>query len=235
VNIEDGRRRAVIERVSPEIDAGRFPIKRVSGETVRVEADIFADGHDTLCAVLKFRPGAALEWSEIRMEPLINDRWQASFLVAALGFDVLYLPPIHPIGRSFRKGKNNALSGSAEDPGSPWAIGAEEGGHKAVHPQLGSIEDFRHLVSTARSLGIEAALDIALQSSPDHPYVRHLDPHHIQRGWVTLPIDEWGLGPNASYQFHQLLTEARFLWCGPRNYVELDPQFVPAHILRLRR
>jgi starch synthase (maltosyl-transferring) len=91
--------------------------------------------------------------------------------IAALGFDVLYLPPIHPIGRSFRTGPNNTLTAGANDPGSPWAIGAGEGGHTAVHPELGTIEDFDRLVREARRHDIEIACDIAFQCSPDHPYV----------------------------------------------------------------
>jgi starch synthase (maltosyl-transferring) len=92
--------------------------------------------------------------------------------VAELGFDVLYLPPIHPIGRERRKGKNNALAAAPDDVGSPWAIGGAEGGHKAIHPQLGTAEDFRRLVAAAQRHGIEIALDIAYQCAPDHPYVR---------------------------------------------------------------
>ena len=91
--------------------------------------------------------------------------------VAAMGFDVLYLPPIHPIGRTYRKGRNNALTATDDDVGSPWAIGAAEGGHMAVHPQLGTLADFRRLVAKAREHGLAIALDIALQCSPDHPYV----------------------------------------------------------------
>ena len=92
--------------------------------------------------------------------------------ITALGFDVLYLPPIHPIGRSFRKGPNNSTVAGPHDPGSPWAIGGIEGGHKAIHPELGTIEDFRHLVHSAAQQGVELALDIAFQCSPDHPYVK---------------------------------------------------------------
>ncbi|MFO0892894.1 MAG: alpha-1,4-glucan--maltose-1-phosphate maltosyltransferase [Isosphaeraceae bacterium] len=92
--------------------------------------------------------------------------------VAEMGFDVLYLPPIHPIGRAFRKGPNNTLNAGPSDPGSPWAIGGPEGGHKAIHPALGTFEDFDRLVASARKLGIEIALDVAFQCSPDHPYVR---------------------------------------------------------------
>jgi starch synthase (maltosyl-transferring) len=92
--------------------------------------------------------------------------------IAAMGFDVVYLPPVHPIGRTFRKGKNSRLELKPGDPGSPWAIGSEDGGHKAVHPELGTLEAFRELVRRARSLQLEIALDIAFQCSPDHPYVR---------------------------------------------------------------
>ena len=92
--------------------------------------------------------------------------------VADLGFDVLYLPPIHPIGRAFRKGKNNALEAQPGEPGSPWAIGGKEGGHQAIHPDLGTLADFHMLVAAAREYDIDIALDIAYQCSPDHPYVR---------------------------------------------------------------
>ena len=92
--------------------------------------------------------------------------------VERLGFNVLYLPPIHPIGTTNRKGKNNALSAEAGDVGSPWAIGGAEGGHKAIDPSLGTLDDFRTLVEEAARRGLETALDIAFQCSPDHPYVR---------------------------------------------------------------
>jgi starch synthase (maltosyl-transferring) len=92
--------------------------------------------------------------------------------VAAMGFDVAYLPPIHPIGRTFRKGPNNALEHGPDEPGSPWAIGGDEGGHDAVHPDLGTFEDFDGFVARAEELGLEVALDFALQASPDHPWVK---------------------------------------------------------------
>ena len=101
--------------------------------------------------------------------------------VADLGFDVVYLPPIHPIGRAHRKGPNNTLVAGAQDPGSPWAIGAAEGGHKDVHPSLGTLEDFRRFVARARALGLEVALDIAFQASPDHPYVRQHPEWFVRR------------------------------------------------------
>ncbi len=92
--------------------------------------------------------------------------------IARMGFDVLYLPPVHPIGGTNRKGKNNAPSASRGDPGSPWAIGAPEGGHDALHPALGTIDDFERFVARAQEYGLETAMDFALQCSPDHPYVR---------------------------------------------------------------
>jgi starch synthase (maltosyl-transferring) len=101
--------------------------------------------------------------------------------IAGLGFDVVYLPPIHPIGRTFRKGKNNTLDPLPDDVGSPWAIGSEEGGHEAVHPDLGTVDDFVRFVQRANELGLEIALDYALQCSPDHPWVReHPDWFHIR-------------------------------------------------------
>lgn len=311
-----GRRRVAIETVMPEVDEGRFPAKRVVGETVTVEADIFADGHDSLAAVLRYRHQSSDSWIETPMTALINDRWRAEFVVTSLGryvftleawvdlfatwaaqfakrveagqdvttelevaarmvevaasradgnatdagrlralaaslrkgkkaastaldgdlttlmgryadrtegtayarelqvlvepakarfsswyelfprsageggkhgtfrdverrlphiaemgFDVLYFPPIHPIGHTHRKGANNKPARPGE-PGSPWAIGSEEGGHKAIHRELGTLEDFRHLVKAAADLKIDVALDIAFQCSPDHPYVR---------------------------------------------------------------
>ncbi|MGO4757609.1 alpha-1,4-glucan--maltose-1-phosphate maltosyltransferase, partial [Streptomyces sp. 2MCAF27] len=91
--------------------------------------------------------------------------------IAAAGFDVVYLPPIHPIGTSYRKGPNNALSAGPYDVGSPWAIGSAAGGHDAIHPDLGTLDDFGHFVERARELRMEVALDFALQCSPDHPWV----------------------------------------------------------------
>jgi starch synthase (maltosyl-transferring) len=92
--------------------------------------------------------------------------------IAAMGFDVLYFPPIHPIGKINRKGKNNNVRSQAGEPGSPWAIGSDEGGHKAVLPDLGTLEDFKKLVAEAKKLGIDVAMDIAFQCAPDHPYVK---------------------------------------------------------------
>ncbi len=108
--------------------------------------------------------------------------------VAAMGFDVVYLPPIHPIGRSFRKGPNNTLTPGPDDPGSPWAIGAKEGGHTAIHPELGTVADFERLVARARELGMEIALDMAFQCAPDHP-------------WVTEHPDWFRHRPDGSIQY----------------------------------
>src|SRR5438067_272045 len=92
--------------------------------------------------------------------------------IAAMGFDIAYLPPIHPIGTAYRKGRNNTLVAEPGDPGSPWAIGSPDGGHDAVHPDLGTIEDFDAFVAAAHDNGLEVALDLALQCSPDHPWVK---------------------------------------------------------------
>ncbi len=116
---------------------------------------------------------------------------------AAMGFDVVYLPPIHPIGRAFRKGRNNALTAGPGDPGSPWAIGGPEGGHDAVHPELGTLADFDRFVARARALGLEVALDFALQCSPDHPWVREHPEWFFHRPDGTVKYAE---NPPKKYQ-----------------------------------
>ena len=117
--------------------------------------------------------------------------------VAGMGFDVLYLPPIHPIGRSYRKGRNNSLEATADDPGSPWAIGAEAGGHKAVEPGLGTLADFDRFVEKAMEHGLEIALDLAYQASPDHPYVKDHPTWFRQRPDGTIKYAE---NPPKKYQ-----------------------------------
>ena len=117
--------------------------------------------------------------------------------VAAMGFDILYLPPIHPIGLTGRKGKNNSLTPGPEDVGSPWAIGGAEGGHKSIHPQLGTLQDLKALQNKARELGMEVALDIAFQCSPDHPYVKE------RREWFRERPDgtvQYAENPPKKYQ-----------------------------------
>ncbi|HEX2057286.1 MAG TPA: alpha-1,4-glucan--maltose-1-phosphate maltosyltransferase [Actinomycetota bacterium] len=118
-------------------------------------------------------------------------------VIADMGFDVVYLPPIHPIGTTFRKGKNNTLDAGPDDVGSPWAIGSEEGGHDAVNPKLGTIDDFDAFVAAAERAGIEVALDFAIQCSPDHPWVKeHPD-------WFTMRPDgsiQYAENPPKKYQ-----------------------------------
>jgi starch synthase (maltosyl-transferring) len=340
----DGRKRVIIEGVSPEVDGGRFPAKRTVGDQVRVEADVFSDGHDSISAALLAHREGSDEWTEIPMRPLVNDRWTASFRVselgrygfkvqawvdhfetwrrdllkrikaesdtlvdyligadliaetadravsadsdwlrhrasvlrseqnlkdqrnhatdptlqelvrrypdkrfvseserelkvavdpvrarfsawyeffprstaeeagrhgtfanceerlpyiAEMGFNVVYLPPIHPIGIKFRKGRNNSPEAQPEDVGSPWAIGAPEGGHKSIHPHLGTIDEFRRLVQKAKDLNISIALDIAFQTSPDHSYVRDHEEWFRKRPDGTIQYAE---NPPKKYQ-----------------------------------
>ena len=340
----DGRHRIIVESVTPEVDGGRYPIKRTMGEDVVVEADVFTDGHDLLGVALVYRRDRDPEWIEVPMAFLTNDRWQASFRVtdlcryrytvigwidhfqtwrrdikkkidsgqnvlvellqgarlidegsrrapkaegkslkewadqlrssdvpeserieqaldldmaallakhpdrrfathynrelevvvdrekarfsawyemfprscsqsgehgtfkdceehlpyiASMGFDVLYLPPIHPIGVTYRKGKNGSPIAGPDDPGSPWAIGFADGGHKAIHPQLGTVKDFRQFLDKAKSSGLEIALDLAFQCSPDHPYVKQ------HREWFKIRPDgtvQYAENPPKKYQ-----------------------------------
>jgi starch synthase (maltosyl-transferring) len=309
--------RLAIEKITPAVDDGRFVVKRVIGEVLKVEADIFGDGHDPLAAVLLFRAADEEDWQEVPMALVLNDRWQADFplkrmgrhefaieawrnpfqifryeltkkheagldlrleiqeginlvldaldhasgplkpqlqslfdqltaeqdkqrtltllapetaelmaradrrphrirsqvipvdaerigagfaswyqifprsqsgdpdrhgtfddviarlpAIRDMGFDVLYFPPIHPIGSTNRKGKNNTMTPAPNDPGSPYAIGSADGGHGDIHPELGTFEDFRRLVDAAEDHGLEIALDLAIQASPDHPWLK---------------------------------------------------------------
>jgi starch synthase (maltosyl-transferring) len=338
-----GAPRIGIEAVTPSIDAGRFPARRVVGETVTVEADVIFDGHDLFAAALQWRHVGADRWQEMRMRPLGNDRWRGEFplgelglheytveawrdgfatwrdevtkkhaagvdthveliegrhllgahataagrsadgqalqdllarvegldddaqrtllladstaaimartdprpfcvrqpplsvraerpgaafaawyeifprsmsddpdrhgnfddvirhlpRVQAMGFDVLYFPPIHPIGRANRKGRNNTLTPGPDDVGSPYAIGSEEGGHDALHRELGTLEDFRRLVAAAAQHGLELAIDFAVQCSPDHPWLRE------HPGWFAWRPDgsiKYAENPPKKYQ-----------------------------------
>ena len=138
--------------------------------------------------------------------------------VADMGFDVLYLPPIHPIGRSHRKGPNNTLQAGPNDPGSPWAIGAESGGHDTVHPDLGTLSDFRFFVREARKAGIEVALDLALQASPDHPWVT------TNPEWFTaLPDGTIAYAENPPKKYQDIY---------PLNFDD-DPTGLAAEVLRI--
>ncbi len=324
VNVDDGRIRVVIEGIKPAVDDGRFAVKCVVGDTLEIEADVFADGHDVVACNLLFRRNGEAAWQQSPMTTLGNDHWSAAFIpdqigaweyticgwvdpflswrhdymrrvdpedvrIAALtgaeliaaagaragkhadgkalqswsrelakaakdtqlaidelkrlgldeklaaaaeshpdlshawtherifpltvererarfsswyeffprsasddparhgtfadcenwlpyiqrmGFDVLYFPPIHPVGRNRRKGRNNSLDAGPDDVGSPWAIGAAEGGHEAILGELGTLKEFKHLVARAAEHGIEVALDIAFQCAPDHPWVK---------------------------------------------------------------
>ena len=271
--------RIQIREVAPQVDCGRYPVKRTVGDKVEVTARIFRDGHETLGAAVRHKGPDATRWSETPLEPLGNDAWAGSIEVdrpglwsfrieawvdrvasfqeelrrkvaagqadltselsegavlldaaeltveqalaaqagtrsekawsatysvdadrvlarfgswyelfprswggfagvrellprfAELGFDVLYLPPIHPIGRTDRKGRNNSETAKRGDVGSPWAIGSELGGHDAIDPSLGSEKELRALVADAKKLGLEIALDFAIQCSPDHPWL----------------------------------------------------------------
>ena len=334
--------RVVVEDVTPRVDGGDFPVRRVVGEPVEVEADIFGDGHEQLAAELQWRPLDQAGWRGVPMTALANDRWVASFPlkrlgrhefvveawldrfggfrrdfakkrgagvaqdvdvqeglalvvrackrvsgevqaslkdvlarlkaadetlcgdillepglaelmhaaddrpfrlrspaqfvdaerlqarfaswyelfprsqtddaarhgtfddviarlphVRAMGFDVLYFPPIHPIGRKNRKGRNNSLTPAADDPGSPYAIGSQEGGHEAIHPELGTFEDFRRLIAAAADQGLEIALDFAIQCSPDHPWLQQ------HPGWFDWRPDgsiKYAENPPKKYQ-----------------------------------
>jgi starch synthase (maltosyl-transferring) len=140
--------------------------------------------------------------------------------VAGMGFDIVYLPPIHPIGSTFRKGRNNTLHPEPYDVGSPWAIGAEEGGHDAIHPDLGTMDDFDAFVRRARGLGLEVALDLALQCSPDHPWVKE----HPE--WFTVRADgtiAYAENPPKKYQDIY-----------PLNF-DKDPEGIYAEVLRVVR
>ncbi|MDQ6648751.1 MAG: alpha-1,4-glucan--maltose-1-phosphate maltosyltransferase [Actinomycetota bacterium] len=140
--------------------------------------------------------------------------------IAAMGFDVVYLPPVHPIGTAFRKGANNTLEPGPGDPGSPWAIGAGEGGHDAIHPDLGTLADFDAFVARTRKLGMEVALDLALQASPDHPWASE----HPE--WFTVRADgsiAYAENPPKKYQDIY-----------PVNF-DRDPEGIYAEVLRIVR
>ncbi|HZA49249.1 MAG TPA: alpha-amylase family glycosyl hydrolase, partial [Myxococcaceae bacterium] len=160
----------------------------------------------------------ASAWYEFFPRSTANDgRTHGTFKIAekflpyvqSLGFDVVYLPPIHPIGRTARKGKNNSLSARPEDPGSPWAIGSREGGHKSVNPELGTLEDFRRFVQAAAALGTEVALDLAFQCSPDHPYVREHPEWFLHRPDGTIKTAE-----NPPKRYEDIVN---FDWLGPAH------------------
>jgi starch synthase (maltosyl-transferring) len=185
--------------------ASRYPDRTVASR-YDGELQVFAER-------ARARTGA---WYEFFPRSTVNDgRTHGTFrdaeafvpYVQSLGFDVIYLPPIHPIGRTARKGKNNSLRAEPGDVGSPWAIGAAEGGHKAVHPDLGTLEDFRRLVKAAASHGIEVAIDLAFQCSPDHPYVKEHPEWFLHRPDGTIKTAE-----NPPKRYEDIVN---FDWMGP--------------------
>jgi starch synthase (maltosyl-transferring) len=376
---DDPLRTIAIERPSPEIDDGRFPIKREVGDAVTVEVDIFKDGHEMLCAAVLYRPVGASAWSEAPLSKFDNDRWRGTFQldaigaweytfeawvdrygswldevkkkltagedvtsellegqhlveaaasrvegesrrrierwlsdwvakrsavdrvgdasdgvwtefmravedrskatrydrtlevvvdpvigrlgawyeifprsqgrdpdrgatfkqaalrlpeIQAMGFDVLYMPPVHPIGLTNRKGKNNARKGEPGDPGSPYAIGAKEGGHMAVEPSLGTLADFDDFVLLCEQHGLKVALDFAIQCSPDHPYLREHPEWFAKRPDGTIKYAE---NPPKKYEdIHHLDFDSkawRSLWDEMARIVE----FWIAHGVRIFR
>jgi starch synthase (maltosyl-transferring) len=186
----DDRARSRLEEVARVLDGRRPPAAKAAlalAEDVIELAGNFPEEREVVVyerqlRVIVDRPRARFStWYEMfprscSAEPLrhgtLRDCARLLPYIADMGFDVLYLPPIHPIGITNRKGRNNAVVAAPDDQGSPWAIGSAQGGHKAVHPLLGTLADLRALVADARGFGIEVALDIAFQCSPDHPYVR---------------------------------------------------------------
>ncbi|MBI1964461.1 MAG: alpha-1,4-glucan--maltose-1-phosphate maltosyltransferase [Candidatus Rokubacteria bacterium] len=178
--------------------------------------------------VVADRPGArCAAWYEFfpRSSGTLKDAEAQLEHAAAMGFDVVYLPPIHPIGRTHRKGRNNALVAAPGDPGSPWAIGSEAGGHTAVHPDLGTLDDFDRFVARARSLGLEVALDFAIQCSPDHPWVPEHPEWFFHRPDGTIkhaenppkkyqdvcPLDFYGADPRPLWEEMRCILE---FWVG---------------------
>jgi starch synthase (maltosyl-transferring) len=156
--------------------------------TVDRERALFCSWYEIFPRSASFEPGRHGTFKDV-------EGWLP--YIAGMGFDILYLTPIHPIGRTFRKGKDNSPTAQPGEPGSPYAIGGDEGGHKSIHPELGTLEDFRHLVQAAREYGLEIALDNAFQCSPEHPYVKE----HPE--WFSIRPDgtiQYAENPPKKYQ-----------------------------------
>ncbi|MFI1173183.1 alpha-1,4-glucan--maltose-1-phosphate maltosyltransferase [Streptomyces melanogenes] len=192
--LRDGARPAAARlaaALTPEADAAlaRYPLRELVSTSeplplvVERERALFGSWYE----LFPRSEGALVEAGK----PLVSGTFRTAAerlpAVAAMGFDVVYLPPVHPIGTTFRKGPNNSLSAAPGDVGVPWAIGSPDGGHDAVHPDLGTLDDFDHFVRTAGDLRMEVALDFALQCSPDHPWVdKHPDWfHHRADGTIA--------------------------------------------------
>ena len=162
---------AILEAMSPELHQifKKYPIRFIENKSK--ELQVYVDRKKALFSTwYEFFPRSAS--AEEGKHGTFKDCERLLPRVAAMGFDTLYFPPIHPIGEVNRKGKNNATNAQPGDVGSPWGIGSQYGGHKSTHPELGSIDDFKSLVKKAKELGIEVAMDYALQAAPDHPYVK---------------------------------------------------------------
>lgn len=163
--------KAIEAAMSHELTAifKKYPIRLIENKSI--ELSVYVDRKKALFSTwYEFFPRSASETEG--KHGTFKDCEKLLPRVAEMGFDTLYFPPIHPIGEVNRKGKNNATNAQKGDVGSPWGIGSKHGGHKATHPELGSIEDFKRLVKKAQELGIEVAMDYALQAAPDHPYVK---------------------------------------------------------------
>jgi starch synthase (maltosyl-transferring) len=225
--LRDGDR-APMDRLAPALDADlaaamdRHPLRELvsSSDTY----DIWVDRERALFGSwYEYFPrseGAALDTTGVMRSGTFATAAKRLPAIAEMGFDVVYLPPIHPIGRSGRKGPNNTLVVGPDDPGVPWAIGAPEGGHDAVHPDLGTIEDFDAFVARARELGMEVALDLALQASPDHPWTREHPEWFKIRADGTIAYAE---NPPKKYQDIYPLS------------FDTDPEGLSAEILRIVR
>ena len=200
----------------------RYPLRRLvttsQALTLRVERRraMFGSWYE----MFPRSEGAVVDGADAAVSGTFSTAAQRLPAVAAMGFDVVYLPPIHPIGRTFRKGPNNTLDPGPNAPGVPWAVGSAEGGHDAIHPDLGSLDDFDAFVARAAELGMEVALDFALQASPDHPWVNE----HPQ--WFTTRADgtiAYAENPPKKYQDIY-----------PINF-DNDPEGIYAESLRLLR
>jgi starch synthase (maltosyl-transferring) len=211
--LEDRRQLSIEQRVRRALDADLLALMTGNDR----QSDLTRYHHQLAITVDRERARFAA-WYEMfprsqradATHATLDDAADALPRIAELGFDVVYLPPIHPVGRSFRKGKNNTLEAAPDDVGSPWAIGNEHGGHEAIEPGLGTIDDFDRFVARAHQLGMEIALDYALQCSPDHPWVKeHPDWFHV-RPDGTIAYAE---NPPKKYQDIYPLN----FWCADRD------------------
>ncbi|MER7249022.1 alpha-1,4-glucan--maltose-1-phosphate maltosyltransferase [Kribbella sp. NPDC000426] len=211
--------------ISPQVRAalGRYPVRELitSSETYPVWVDRTRALYGSWYEFFPRSEGATYdEESEQWTSGTFRTAAKRLEAVAKMGFDILYVPPIHPVGHSFRKGPNNTLDPKPGDPGSPWAIGSEDGGHDAIHPELGTFEDFEYFVGRAREVGLEVAIDLALQASPDHPWVKDHPKWFAKRADGSIAYAE---NPPKKYQDIY-----------PINFDD-DPEGIYAEVLRIVR